>query len=100
MEDKYFKTSFDDVMTALQNLAKGAKTVDIVEEYVPDDSGNSALKSKKISTKYLAPDLAAIKLLLSFEGESNLADLSDEELENEKNKLFKLFEGLSKSNNS
>ena len=83
---------FDKVQQALFLLSTGATTTEMVEEYIQNDS-DLILKSKKITTKNLAPDISAIKILLSMTGDT-YGEMTPEELEEEKQKLIKLL-GLS-----
>ena len=80
---------FDKVQQALFLLSTGATTTEMVEEYDSD----LILKSKKITTKNLAPDISAIKILLSMTGDT-YGEMTPDELEEEKQKLIKLL-GLS-----
>ena len=83
---------FEKVQEALFLLSTGATTTETVEEYIQNDS-DLTLKSKKITKKNLAPDISAIKILLSMT-DDNFAEMTPEELEAEKQKLIKLL-GLS-----
>jgi len=58
-----------------------------VEEYVLTD-GEYKLVKRKVTTREIPPDIKAVKLLLDGGGDENL---SDEELEEEKQKLLKLL---------
>ena len=58
-----------------------------MEEYVLTD-GEYKLVKRKVTTREIPPDIKAVKLLL--DGESDEA-FSDEELEEEKQRLLKLL---------
>ncbi len=58
-----------------------------MEEYVLTD-GEYKLVKRKVTTREIPPDIKAVKLLLDGGGDENL---SDEELEEEKQKLLKLL---------
>jgi len=81
--------SFEKVHSALLCLAVGAESKEEVEEYVPSNDG-LALKSKKISTKKLPPDLSAIKIILALPSDK-YDNMSEEELEKEKTRLLSLL---------
>lgn len=82
------KLSDDLAFSALKNLIEGATTVEEIEEYVIDNEKRLVLKGTKKVTKRLPPDLSAIKTVLSLDSAGDLGKLSDEELEQEKQKLF------------
>ena len=75
---------------ALIKKALGYDTKEIVEEYVGGEEGEIKLSKKKITTKNVPPDISALKMLLEKE-EKPLSELSDEELEAEKNRLIKIL---------
>ncbi|MBQ9514434.1 MAG: hypothetical protein IJR66_05630 [Clostridia bacterium] len=75
---------------ALIKKALGYDTKEIVEEYVGGEEGEIKLSKKKITTKNVPPDISALKMLLDKE-EKPLSELSDEELEAEKNRLIKIL---------
>lgn len=58
-----------------------------MEEYV-FDGGEYKLVKRKVTTREIPPDIKAVKLLLDGEGDENL---SDEELEEEKQTLLKML---------
>ena len=76
---------------ALNKLATGATTREVAEEYVAGDDG-LVLKSRKCITKDLAPDLSSIKLLLNMKSLDTYDNMTDEDLEKEKERLIKLLE--------
>ena len=77
------KGSLDD---ALLKVAIGYSVEEVTEEYAQVD-GEMKLLKRKETKKDVPPDLKAVQLLLGNKG--NLANLSDEELEKEKNRLLK-----------
>ena len=81
--------SLEKVHSALLNLAVGAESREEVEEYSPSGDG-LVLKSKKISTKKLPPDLSAIKIILALPSDK-YDFMSEEELEKEKARLISLL---------
>jgi hypothetical protein len=77
---------------SLISLAKGGVSKEVVEEYVKDGDGDVLkLKCRKESKKVLAPDLASIKVLLAMKNSSFYDEMSDEELESEKQRLIDLL---------
>ena len=68
--------------------ALGFKTKEIIEEYSSTD-GQIVLVKKKVTEKTVPPDCTAIKMLI--EGQDGKVYLTDEELEQEKERLLKLL---------
>lgn len=87
------KESQDDVRKAIYQLAKGMTLEEITEEYGVSEYGEIELQKKRITKKMMPPDLDAYKLLY---GETVYDDLSDEELEKEKQRLIKQLLSLEK----
>lgn len=79
-----------DFKNALIKKALGYDATEVVEEYVSGEEGEIKLTKKKVTKKNVPPDLTAIKLLM---GEDSLAlsDMTDEELEKEKERLLKML---------
>lgn len=77
-----------ELLEALYRKAIGYDVSEIVEEYNADGD----IVKRKVSTKYVPPDVSALKIYLE-EGdkENNLAGLSDEELEREKMRLLDML---------
>ena len=77
---------------ALEKKALGYDTEEVVEEYQEGD-GEIRLTKKKVNKKNVPPDITALKLLLDNIkiGEKSVEEMTDEELENEKNKLLELL---------
>ena len=72
---------------ALMDKAIGFTTQEVVEEY--GFSGDDfVLQKRKTSTKSYPPDLSAIQMLLEKGGENELYNMTDDELEKEKQKLL------------
>lgn len=85
---------------ALLNKALGYTTQEVTEEY--GLSGDEfVLQKRKTSTKSYPPDLSALQMLLEGEDcESNLRNMTDEELESEKNRLLKMLKEEESRNES
>lgn len=85
------KKTKSEVLTYKQVLIKkalGYDATEIVEEYVSGEEGEIKLTKKKITKKNVPPDLSALKLLLDSENE-NVQNMTDEELELERERLIK-----------
>ena len=72
---------------ALMKVALGYQLAEVTEEYAEVD-GELKLTKRKKTKKDVPPDLKAVQLLLSAEGNGELGALSDEELENERQRLL------------
>ena len=75
---------------ALLTKALGYEAEDEVLEYVVDENNRENLAKRKITKKKIPPDISAAKAILGFFGEkmnSEITNMTDEELENEKTKL-------------
>ena len=84
-EDEILKKS-------LISLAKGGVCKEVVEEYVKvGESDELKLKSRKELKKVQAPDLASIKVLLAMKSSNVYEEMTDEELEEEKQRLISLL---------
>lgn len=77
----------DEVLGALKKCAVGFGASETVEEFAVED-GELRLIKKKVTRRDIPPDIKAVKLLMD---ESDLNGLSDEALEEEKEKLLKLL---------
>ena len=66
------------------------KETEVTEEYAEVDGELRLLKRKK-TKKDIPPDLKALQLLLESREERYISLLSDEELEEEKQKILKLL---------
>ena len=81
---------------ALYKKAVGYETDEIVEEYVCDEGWDFKLNKKKVTKKYISPDLQSVKMLLdklNSTKTNKFKDLTDEELLLEKKKLLEKLEG-------
>lgn len=83
---------------ALLDKALGFTTQEVVEEY--GYSGDDfVLQKRKTSTKSYPPDLSALQMLLNREvGENEFLNMSDEELQKEKNRLLNLLKEKNEDN--
>lgn len=72
---------------ALMDKALGFTTQEVVEEY--GFSGDDfVLQKRKTSTKSYPPDLSALQMLLEREGVDEFYNMTDEDLEKEKQRLL------------
>lgn len=79
---------------ALLKKAVGYEAKEITEEFSVDDEGVKRLSKKKITKKHFAPDITALKILVDKfypNLEPKISDMSDEELEAEKEKILQLL---------
>ena len=75
------------IWKAIRKVALGYSVAEVTEEYGVLD-GEMKLLKRKETTKDIPPDLKAAKLLM----QDGYADLSDEELAEERKKLLALLE--------
>ncbi len=77
----------EEVVNALKKCAVGFGTSEVVEEFGVQD-GELVLVKKKVTKRDIPPDIKAVKMLME---ESDCGGLSDEQLEEERQKLLKLL---------
>ena len=78
----------EEVKNALKKCAVGFGTSEVVEEFSVED-GELKLVKKKVTRRDVPPDIKAVKLLMD---DGNVGDMTDEQLEEEKQNLKKLLE--------
>lgn len=89
----------DKFKDALKKKALGYDVDEVVEEYVTDENGEEHLQKRKVTKKHNPPDLGALKVLLDSENaDKKLSDLTDAELEKEKQRLLKLLRNKEEKN--
>lgn len=74
----------EEVLGALKKCAVGFGTSEVVEEFSVED-GVPKLIKRKVTKRDVPPDIKAVKMLLD---ESGVDGLSEEQLEEEKQKLL------------
>ena len=74
---------------ALYGCATGLSSEETVKEYAVED-GELKLIKMKVTKRDIPPDIKAVKMILDESAE----ELSDEELEEEKQKLIKLLKEI------
>lgn len=94
MRGKVKKKTFDeqDLKQALIKKALGYDAKEVVEEYAQSEQGEVRLTKRKVTTKSVPPDVSALKILIEGEGLKPISQMTDEELEREKQRLLKLLE--------
>ncbi|MBP5372885.1 MAG: hypothetical protein J6Y44_01715 [Clostridia bacterium] len=78
------------IKKALTKKAVGYQTKEIVEEY-QDDEGILKLTKKRVTKKHIPPDTQAARIVLETMEEAPIENMTDEELEAEKQKLIKIL---------
>ena len=84
-----------EINALLLKVAKGCKVAEVTEEYAEIDGQLKLLKRKK-TQKEIPPDLKALQLLLESGDVASVANMTDEELEEEKMRLLAVLEKQSK----
>ena len=80
---------------ALVKKAVGYVAKEWVDEFVADkETGEMTVVKRKVTKKQVPPDLSAAKLLFELTGEKqfDIASMSDEDLQNERQKLLDILE--------
>lgn len=75
---------------ALIKKALGYDATETVEEYSGGEDGQVKLTKKKVTKKNIPPDITALKMLLESE-QVPISSMSDEQLQQEKERLIKLL---------
>jgi len=79
-------------LKALKSCVKGLTTREVITEYaVDDETGNLKIVKQKVSEKNLPPNVDLLKLIYPhlIEEKTDYNKLTDEELEEEKQRLLK-----------
>ena len=79
-----------EILNALRNRAIGYESQEVTEEYQSSEEGEKMVK-RKVVTKHVPPDVTAVKVLIDIENGGDITNLSDEELELEKQRLLSLI---------
>lgn len=90
MKEKTDNKSQLKIENALLKKALGYDATEVVEEYVSSEEGEIKLTKKKVTKKNVPPDITAIKILIDRE-QVPIEQMSDEELETEKQRLLTLL---------
>ena len=78
----------EEILSGLLKRAKGYSYKEVQEEYAVKEDGEIALTKRKVTEKYCPPDSGALKTYMELNGERNIEDYSDEELEAERQRLL------------
>ena len=92
MAEKKTENKEEKIEDALLKVALGYQISEVTEEYAEVD-GELKLTKRKKTKKDVPPDLKAVQLLLSADGEGDLSKLSDAELEEERQRLLAALSG-------
>ena len=79
-----------DLLSAVRRKAEGYKTEECVEEYGVNE-GQLTLCKRKVTLKDVPPDLTAVKMLMEISSGDEYETMSEEELQQEKQRLLKLL---------
>ena len=85
----------DGVKDALRRRALGFETDEVVEEYAFQE-GEAVLLKRKVTKKTVPPDIQAAKILM--EEQKPLRTLTDEQLQEEKERLLRLLKSREEEN--
>lgn len=87
VEDKFSQK--EKIKQALIKKAMGFSHNEIVEEYVISEEGDVRLAKRKITKKFSPPDIPAARILLEeFEEKFDFENMTQEELEKERERLL------------
>ena len=89
-DEKKKTLSHKKLKDALIKKALGYDAEEVIEEYATDKDGVVFLSKKKVTIKNVPPDISAIKMLLE-ENVEPLSTMTDDELEQEKQRLLGLL---------
>lgn len=82
----------DLLVNALLKKAKGYLVREKTDEYAVDNDGGKKLVKSRVVTKRSPPDVAACRVLLEMdEGDTDFADMTDEQLSEERRRLLRLL---------
>lgn len=81
----------EEILSGLLKRAKGYSYKEVQEEYAVKEDGEIALTKRKVTEKYCPPDSSALKTYMELNGDKRIEEYSDEELENERNRLLGLL---------
>lgn len=81
-----------ELIKILKKKACGYLSIEKVDELTLNE-GELIVTKRKITTREVAPDIQAVKLLLEMESPDVYSRLTDEQLEKEKMRLINLLKG-------
>ena len=86
---------------AVMSKANGCEAREVIEEYVFDEQTEDIkLVKKKVTTKYLPPDITAVKMYLGMTQNSTdvYQKMTDAELVSEKKRLLNILKDMEEEN--
>lgn len=83
------------MLDTLYKKACGFTVEEETREYAVGDDGSSRLLKQKVQTKYIPPDVTALKAYIELRN-NELAEMTDEQIEEEKFRLLKCLEEMTK----
>lgn len=86
------------ILESLLKRAKGYNYNEVQEEYSVGEDGEPVLVKRKVLEKYCPPDSSALKTYLELNPEPSVGDMSDEELEQERQRLLAELKSLQEQN--
>ena len=78
----------EEILSGLLKRAKGYSYKEVQEEYAVKEDGEIALTKRKVTEKYCPPDSGALKTYMELNGDRNIEEYTDEELEAERQRLL------------
>lgn len=91
----------EEIRKSIIKRAKGYRYNEVQEEYSVDGDGVAVMTRRKVMKKYCPPDAAALKTYMDLcREEDDVCDKSDEELEEEKQRLLALLSGEQRQKNT
>jgi len=98
------KTQEEKIEGALLKVALGCSVEEVTEEYAETD-GELKLTKRKKTRRDIPPDLKAVQMLLTETGRCDVAQMTDEELQKERERLLQELkethgEGVEKTSKS
>ena len=90
----------EEILRSLLKRAKGYNYNEVQEEFAVGEDGKLELVKRKVLEKYCPPDSAALKTYLELNPDPSLAEMSDEALEQEKQRLLGELRSLDEASRS
>lgn len=81
----------EEIVKSIIKRAKGYRYKEIQEEYAYEEGGKPVLTKRKVASKYCPPDANALKVYMGITMGEEVRDMSDEELERERDRLIAKF---------
>lgn len=96
-EETVSSLSKAEIKKALLKRAIGYDAKEIIEEYVGGDDGVKLTK-KKVTYKNVPPDVTALKILIDDENNTDISNMTDDQLIAEKERLLNILKEQEKQN--